>query len=340
MKLLRRVRWSLVGVAALFLVLVVGAYGWTTESGYFALLPDNAHPAANVVHAPGGKPPADGSGFYFVDVNELQANLIQKLWAEHLVEGAQLVPDNQVLAPGQSDQEHITEDARAMTNSQQTAQVVAERALGKQVPIEKLGAQLLGIQPGDPAAKAGLKPGDIVTAANGRPVHTAGDLIRAMQPVKPGQLAHLTLKQAGNVTVGTIASTDHPPRALIGVSIGDAVHVGHIPIPVRFSTGSIGGPSAGLAFALEIYDSLSGRHLLRGHKIAVTGELDLAGGVHEIGGVTQKTIGAINAGADTFLVPAGDNFKDARRTAHGRIHVIAVTGFDQALSVIRGLPPR
>ena len=76
----------------------------------------------------------------------------------------------------------------------------------------------------------------------------------------------------------------------------------------------IGGPSAGLAFALEIYDSLSGRHLLRGHKIAVTGELDLAGGVHEIGGVNQKTIGAINAGADTFLVPAGDNFKDARRT--------------------------
>jgi PDZ domain-containing secreted protein len=62
--------------------------------------------------------------------------------------------------------------------------------------------------------------------------------------------------------------------------------------------------------------------------------------VHEIGGVNQKTIGAINAGADTFLVPAGDNFKDARRTSHGRIDVIAVTSFDQALSVIRGLPPR
>ncbi len=148
MKLLRRVRWSLVGAAAFFLVLAVGAYGWTTQSGYFALLPDNAHPAANVVHAPGGKPPADGSGFYFVDVNELQANLIQKLWAEHLVEGAQLVPDNEVLAPGESDQEHITEDARAMTNSQQTAQVVAERALGNDVPIEKLGAQLLAVAGG------------------------------------------------------------------------------------------------------------------------------------------------------------------------------------------------
>ena len=82
---------------------------------------------------------------------------------------------------------------------------------------------------------------------------------------------------------------------------------------VSFSTRRIGGPSAGLAFALEIYDSLSGRHLLDGHKIAVTGELDLAGGVHAIGGVKQKTIGAIDAGADTFLVPAGDNLRDARQ---------------------------
>src|SRR4029078_7347984 len=136
---------------------------------------------------------------------------------------------------------------------------------------------------GDTSAKAGPGRGECVPAANGRPVHTAGDLIRAMQPVKPGQSVHLTLTQAGNVTVGTIASTDHPPRARVWVSIGDAVHVGQIPIPVRFSTGSIGGPSAGLAFALEIYDSLSGRQPIDGHKIADTGELDLRGGVHTIG---------------------------------------------------------
>ena len=86
----------------------------------------------------------------------------------------------------------------------------------------------------------------------------------------------------------------------------------------------IGGPSAGLAFALEIYDSLSGRHLLDGHKIAVTGELDLGGGVHAIGGVKQKTVGAIDAGADTFIVPRGDNARDAQAAADGRIRVIGV----------------
>jgi PDZ domain-containing protein len=171
-------------------------------------------------------------------------------------------------------------------------------------------------------------------------VHSAADLIAAMKPVTPGQSVQLKLLRKGEVTLATVASKDKPPHALIGVSIGDAVHVGKVPVPVKFTTGDIGGPSAGLAFALEIYDSLSGRHLLDGHKIAVTGELDLGGGVHEIGGVDQKTIGAIDAGADTFLVPAGQNFKDARQTAHGRIRVIAVTSFMQALSVIRGLAAR
>jgi PDZ domain-containing protein len=185
-----------------------------------------------------------------------------------------------------------------------------------------------------------LQAGDIVTAVNGTPVRSAADMIADMKPVKPGQRVRLTLKRAGTVTLATTTSPDKPPHAIIGVSIGDAVRVGRVPVPVSFSTGGIGGPSAGLAFALEIYDSLSGRHLLDGHKIAVTGELDLHGGVHAIGGVDQKTIGAIDAGVDTFMVPVGANLTDAKRTAHGRIRVIGVTSFAQALAAIRALPPR
>jgi PDZ domain-containing protein len=275
-----------------------------------------------------------------VDVNVLQANLIQKLWAEHLVDGAALVPDDHILAPGQSNQQRVQQDLRAMTSSQQTAQVVAEQALGKPVQIERLGAQLVAIQNGLPADQAGIKPGDIVTAANGAPVHSAADLIADMKRVKPGHPVQLTLTQAGTETLPTVTSPDLPGRAVIGVSIADAVRVGRTPIHVGFSTGDIGGPSAGLAFALEIYDALSGRHLLRGHRIAVTGELDLGGGVHEIGGVQQKAVGAIDAGADVFIVPAGANERDARKVAGDRIKVIGVTSFSQALAAIRALPAR
>jgi hypothetical protein len=73
-------------------------YAWTTDSGYYALLPDPAHEAAKVVHAQGGKPPAKGTGIYFVDVSILRANEVQKLWAEHVVEGAELVPYDHILS--------------------------------------------------------------------------------------------------------------------------------------------------------------------------------------------------------------------------------------------------
>ncbi len=333
-------RWQVALVVCFVLAAGAITYGWETQSGFYAFLPDPAHPAAQVVHVPGEQQPADGSGFYFVDVNVLQANLIQKLWAEHLVDGASLVPDDHILAPGQSNQQRVQQDMRAMTSSQQTAQVVAEQALGKPVQIERLGAQLVAIQNGLPADQAGIKAGDIVTAANGAPVHSAADLIADMKGVKPGHSVRLTLAQAGTETLPTVTSPDLPGRAVIGVSIADAVRVGRIPIHVNFSTGDIGGPSAGLAFALEIYDALSGRHLLRGHRIAVTGELDLGGGVHEIGGVQQKAVGAIDAGADVFIVPAGDNERDARKAAGDRIKVIGVTSFSQALAAIRALPAR
>ena len=336
---LRRPRWPV--ALALAFALVAGAftYGWEKQSGYYAFLPDPAHPLAKVVHARGGRPPAKDTGFYFVDVNLLHANLIQKLWAEHLVDGASLVPDREILAPGQSNQQRVQQDFHAMATSQQTAKVVAERGLGKRVPLIRQGALLVGIESGDPAAKAGIEAGDVVTSVNGDPVRSAQDMIDDMRPVHPGQSVRLTLRQAGKVTVPTIRSPKPPVHAIIGVSVADAVRFGKLPIPVKIDTGDIGGPSAGLSFALEIYDSLSGRHLLDGHKIAVTGELDVAGTVHAIGGVQQKTVGAIEAGADTFLVPVGDNLRDARAAAHGRIHVIGVTSFTQALAVIRRLPP-
>jgi PDZ domain-containing protein len=337
----RRPRWPAALGAGIALALIVFAYGWETQSGYYAFLPDPAHPVVNVVHVPGGQPPAKNTGFYFVDVNLLHANLIQKLWAEHLVDGAALVPDNQVLAPGQSNHQRVIQDMHAMVSSQETAQVVAERALGDHVPIDRQGALILSVDKGDPADRAGINPGDIITQANGAPVHSAADLIAAMKGVQPGQTVHFTFEQAGDVAIRTTTSPGAAPHhAIIGVSIGDAVQVGKLPVHVHFTTGGIGGPSAGLAFALDIYDALSGRHLLRGHKIAVTGELDLGGGVHSIGGVDQKTVGAIEAGDDTFLVPAGQNIQDARRVAHGRIRLIAITSFAQALAAIRALPPR
>jgi PDZ domain-containing protein len=103
------------------------------------------------------------------------------------------------------------------------------------------------------------------------------------------------------------------------------------PVDIQIDAGNIGGPSAGLAFALDIVDEL-GDDIDRGRTIVATGELALDGTVLPIGGVTQKAIGAREAGADVFLVPDG-NYEEARNAADG-LEVIPVSNFEEALSVL------
>jgi Lon-like protease len=335
---MRKPRWPMMLAIVCAVAAATVTWAWNTDSGYYAFLPDEAHPTAPIIKVPGEKPQAPGSGLYFVDVSILKANEVQRLWAEHLVDGATLVPSDHILAPGENEQQRLRSDQRAMADSKTTAQVVAERALGMDVKIDKLGAQITALAPGYPAEKAGVKPGQIITKAQGRPVDDAAQLVDALAPVKPGQPITLTFSDGSTRTMTTVKAPDDPGHAIVGIDIGDAVKVAHVPVKTTISTPGIGGPSAGLAFALEIYDALSNRTLLHGHKVVATGELDLAGGVHEIGGVEQKTVGAIEAGADTFLVPKG-NYKDAVAAADGRIKVISVSSFKQAVDAIRTLQP-
>jgi PDZ domain-containing protein len=80
-----------------------------------------------------------------------------------------------------------------------------------------------------------------------------------------------------------------------------------------------------------------GHRIDRGYKIAATGQIELDGSVTPIGGVKQKTFGVRQAKADVFLVPAGDNAREARRYANG-LRIIAVKSFPQALRALATLP--
>ena len=326
----------LLGIVVVALGVLVWA--WRTPSGYFVLWPDKAHPTAAYLHVPGGQQPASGTGFYFVDVHELEANKLEELGGRYFVHGATLVPVREVVVPGESDKQRAHEDIRAMDTSQVVAEAVAERALGKPVVIRHLGALVEQVTPNLPAARAGVEAGDVITAVDGSPVRSTADLIRLTSRLRPGDAARYTFSHLGTKRLRTVSAGGASHRAIIGVAVGDDVRVARVPVKVHYSISGIGGPSAGLAFALEIYDSLSGRHLLRGHRIAATGELDPAGDVIEIGGAKQKALGAIEAGADTFIVPKA-NVAEARGAAGGKLRVIGVSTFDQALQVIRSLPP-
>jgi Lon-like protease len=137
------------------------------------------------------------------------------------------------------------------------------------------------------------------------------------------------------IRVGTIKGGHGRP--VIWIFVDQATQV-KLPISVRIDAGSIGGPSAGLAFALDVLEEL-GRDVDRGHRVAATGELEPDGSVEAIGGMKQKMIGARRAKVDVFLVPAGDNAEVARKYA-GPVRVLAVESFRQALQMLATLPQK
>ena len=105
---------------------------------------------------------------------------------------------------------------------------------------------------------------------------------------------------------------------------------------MEIDSGSVGGPSAGLAFTLAILDRLTEGDLTGPNKVAVTGTIRLDGSVGPVGGVVQKTEAAVRAGARAFLVPP-DEYADARRAARGRLRIIQVSTVDEALAALRRL---
>jgi PDZ domain-containing protein len=310
---------------------------WIVPSGDYIFLPDTAKPVGPLVSVKGGKDPTDGGGIYYDAVIIRRAKLFERIFP-WIHEGYTLVPADQVNPPGVSEGQRRREDLREMARSQDIAAAVALKYLGYKVIIRPIGALVSQVAPDSPAAKAGLQPTDVIVGVDGKPVHTSRDLRTLIGRHKPGETVELTIRTNDGLTKlrsGTIRGPEGRP--LIGVIVEPATQV-KLPFPVRIDTGSIGGPSAGLAFALDVLEEL-GRDVDHGYKVAVTGALDPDGTVEPIGGLKQKAIGVRRAKVDVFLVPAGDNAKEARKYV-GPVRVIPVESFRQALRALATLPPK
>lgn len=329
------------GLAAALLVLGgLAAVLWFAPSDQYLLLPDKARLVEPLVEVP--SEPANGDegegkgGIFMVDILVRKANLLERLFPG-LNDGATLVPARIFNPVGVSEQERRKSSNLDMTRSQQIAAAVALRSLGYLVDATPSGAEISLVVPGTPAAEAKLQPGDVIVEAEGQEVRTPEDLRSALETVAPGTQITVTIRRSGGLsehTVGTIPAEDNQDRAVMGVIVQQAADI-ELPVKIKIDAGSIGGPSAGLAFALDIVDEL-GTDVDRGRLIVVTGALALDGQVEPIGGIKQKTIGAKNAGADLFVVPLG-NAAEARVYADG-LEIVPVATFEEALDDLGAEP--
>jgi PDZ domain-containing protein len=238
-----------------------------------------------------------------------------------------VIPQQFEFPPGQSSQQVQQQNLQQMLESQNDAITAALGQLGLpgQLEVEDVTA-------GTPAARA-LKVGDVVQAIDGHPVTEVTQLTHIIRSTRAGGTLRFTVRRGRRVlqlTVGTERSG--------GVTIVGFIprEIPTPPLSVRIDLNDVGGPSAGMMFALGIVDKLTPGGLTGGRSIAGTGTIDFAGDVGPIGGIQQKVFGALAAGATVFLAPQSE-CPDAQRVAPPRMRVIPVTTLAGAVADLEAL---
>ena len=307
--------------------------------------------------APSGKPTSSSPGFFIVDVRLEQMTLGRWLKAQ-VFHDVEYFPLTAIIPPGTSVGDFDRRGYLDMEQSKQTASFVALRAAGYTVATQRGGAEVNAVRKGGPAAKVKLHVGDRIVAVGGVTTMSSCDAIRALHSRPPNTTVRLSVRRAKISSSGSITraapadiavTTSRPrrtyiadcagvtdrPTSIIGVSLVDArTYV--LPANVSVKTDYVGGPSGGLAMALSIYDRLTAGSLSGKHRVAVTGTISLRGHVGEIGGIGQKARAAVDAHADTFLVPSSQA-GEAKAAVGSDLRIIGVSTFTEALRVLRDL---
>jgi Lon-like protease len=240
-----------------------------------------------------------------------------------------VVPETELFPAGQSAQQTQAQDTEQMTSSQQTATAAALTQL--HIPYQTV-VSVVSTVPGYPASTV-LKAGDVIEAVDGKPVTDQTSLSSMITAHPTGTVLTLEVLRAGKTLNVPVASRASAGTAVIGVEVQEQYK---FPFTVSISVGDIGGPSAGMMFALGIIDKLTPDNLTGGKFIAGTGEITASGQVQPIGGIQQKMVGARSAGATIFLTPAA-NCSDTTGAVPAGLRLVKVSTLSQAMSDLEAI---
>jgi PDZ domain-containing protein len=240
-----------------------------------------------------------------------------------------VVPEEELFPSGQTAQQTQQQDTAQMTGSQQTAQAAAFNELG--IPFQT-HVSVVATQQGYPAYGV-LKPGDVIEAVNGTKVTNATVLTNLITARPAGSKLTLTILRHGVTQQVSLNTKEADGRPVVGIQI---VENYKFPFSVKISVGDIGGPSAGMMFALGIIDKLTPDNLTGGKFIAGTGEITDTGQVQPIGGIQQKMVGARDAGATVFLAPAA-NCSDVQNAVPAGLRIVKVSTLQQAITYLQDI---
>lgn len=238
-----------------------------------------------------------------------------------------IVPRAEVYPPGVSREEVDESNEQDFATSESNAEVAAMHQLN--LPTAVLVHEVSE----DGPAHDVLRAGDQIVSVNGKPVATTQDVVTEVSSRAPGTVLTVVYRRDGaeqtaNITLG--ARPDDAAKGFLGLTPTESAAP---PLQIDFNLADIGGPSAGLMFSLALVEKLSPGDLDGGSFVAGTGSIDENGKVGAIGGIQYKMMAARDAGAETFLVPAGNCNEASQRVPDGLrlVRVDTLAGAVQAL---------
>lgn len=319
---------------------------------YYAMSPGPVSDVSDFIEVDDRADSTEGE-FFFLTVSLQEVNVIEWVAAK-LDSRVDLAPIENIRPAGVSQEELRQQNLNLMSRSKENAKYVALTYLGYEVTYDGSGA-LVNSTIEDSAADGVLAEGDVIVAVAGEPVEFSTDAVDLIGGRSPGDELTLTIQRPGvddpdDVTTMDVTLVlgpyryvdedgnviDDPDRGMVGVLLSDAPVEVIFPVDVEIDSQNIGGPSAGMMFTLEIIDSLTSEDLTHGQRIAGTGTIDAEGAVGPIGGMKQKTYGAIDAGAEYLLVPAG-NFEEADDAAGDDLVVVSIDTIEDAVTFLESL---
>ena len=279
----------------------------------------------------------DGN-LYQLTVRRDEANIYVYLWSL-LNSSYDLYPREVILPDGVTPQELSEISIQNMRTSENVAIAVALKNIGYEIESKGDGVAVVGLLEDSPV-KDKLKKGDLINSINNTDIYSATEFISTLRTYSIGETVSIGLlreidgiKKQIYIKTTLIEHVEYEGEPMVGFLATTVNERFDFPFEIDIKTGNVGGPSAGLMMALNVYNNLIPEDITNSKIIAGTGTIEIDGSVGPVGGIKQKIIAAKRAGAELILVPVA-NFEEAKLFETDNTAIIAVDSFDEALSVI------
>ena len=271
---------------------------------------------------------------YQLTVRRDEANYFVYAWAR-LNNQIDLYPREVILPDGVTPQELSQISIQNMVTSENVAIAVALDSLDYEIESEGDGVLVVGLLDDSPVKDKLIKD-DLIIGINNQMVRSTSEFISMLRTYEIGDVVNIELirnEQELSIETKLIEHVEYENEPMVGFLASTPNQQFIFPFEVDIETGNVGGPSAGMMMALNVYNLLTEDDITNGKKIAGTGTIEINGSIGPVGGVKQKVIAAKRANAGLILVPTA-NYEEANVFADSNTQIVAVDSFDNALNVI------